>query len=164
MAIKTCCFVCHEGVGWGILNRTFNNNTIPIRSLFLILPLGSGGIPYTFNLSKGPGSCGKNLLFFSLSPNGRMADSLTSFTATPNPVSGLLTVNITEPLTNKSNLQNGEYLVNICELNTLLPLKQLRIKKSGSSFQINMAGFKTGYYAVEINDGVNKQVLKVYKL
>ncbi len=134
--------------------------------LYFQLPLNSGGIPFEFNLIKGYGGCTKRLLFFSISNNGKNTTTQTSnlFTATPNPVHDFLNVKVLEENSPKNDKILGEYLVKISELNTLLPLKQLRIKKTGGDFQINMLGLKTGYYAVEITDGENKQVLKIFKL
>jgi hypothetical protein len=151
---------------WGITTHFFPQNSQTIRSLFIILPLGSGGIPYTFNLSKGLGGCGKQLLFFSISNNGKnvITTSNNTFMATPNPVNDILNVKVLNSFGNNKESISGDYLIKISELSTLLPLKQLRIKKSGDNFQINMVGLKTGYYSVEINDGQNKQVLKIYKL
>jgi PGAP1-like protein/Secretion system C-terminal sorting domain len=94
--------------------------------------------------------------------NAIIGDSLSneSFIATPNPVNDILNISVLIPVNKKVK---GEYVIKISELNTLLQLRQLRITKTGKNFQINMAGLKTGYYAVEINDGENKQVLKIYK-
>ncbi len=96
--------------------------------------------------------------------NANNADSLNneSFIATPNPVNNILNISILNAENKKVTM--GEYVINISELNTLLPLKQLRVNKTGKNFQINMAGLKSGYYAVEINDGKNKQILKIFKL
>jgi hypothetical protein len=94
------------------------------------------------------------------------ADSINTetFTATPNPVQNILNIKITKPINGKIVQTSSYYLISISELNTLLPLKQLRVNKTGGDIQINMTGLKSGYYAVEINDGNNKQILKIFKL
>jgi hypothetical protein len=155
---------------YGLTNYTFQYSSPyyqTVKCLYFNLPLGSGGVPFTFDLSKGVGGCGRRLLFFSITANGKNAPQNQSviYTATPNPVLDIVNVKVLNNSNSSSkNLATGEYVIQIAELNTNLPLKQLRIKKTGGDFQINMAGLKTGYYAVEINDGINKQVLKIFKL
>jgi Secretion system C-terminal sorting domain len=116
-------------------------------------PCGDIGGGYTFNLQT---------LTARQTNNGDT--TINIYTATPNPVSDVLNVSLSEAVKENKNLLVGDYLIKISELNTLLPLKQIHVKKTGKNFQINMAGLKAGYYAIEITDGENKQVLKIFKL
>jgi hypothetical protein len=125
------------------------------------MPLGSGGVPAVFKIS-GDGACfERRLLFYVISGNGR-----TSFVANPNPVSDMLNIKVIEDTEQIKSATRApkNYLINISELNTLQPINQISLSNVSGDFQINMAGIKTGYYAVEINDGANKQVLKIFKL
>jgi hypothetical protein len=101
--------------------------------------------------------------------SGRYAEGgdtigINKYTANPNPVLNSLNISVENSTNNKIQNNTGYYTVKISELNTFLPLKQMGINKTGNNFQISMAGFKTGYYAVEITDGQNSQVIKVFKL
>ncbi len=151
-------------LAYGLGQYNFGGNWT--NCLYFQLPLYSGGVPFGFNLIKGSGGCTKQLLFFSISNNGRNATTQENniFSATPNPVHDLLNIKVQENKTTKENKISGEYSIKISELNTRLPLKQIRVLKTGSDFQINMSNFKSGYYAVEIIDGEYKQVLKIFKL
>lgn len=125
------------------------------------MPASAGGVPASFKIS-GQGACfDRNLLFYVISNNGK-----ATFAAVPNPVNDVLTIKVQEDKIAQANNTNTakEYIINITEFNTSLPIKQFRINKTGVDFQINLVGLKTGYYAIEINDGSDKQVLKVYKL
>lgn len=146
---------------------TYTGSVVPLYWNFngtllrFAMPSGSGGIPVTFKIS-GQGACfDRTLLFFVYSNNGRI-----SYAATPNPVSDILTVKVTEDNTvpNTVTPTTKEYIVKIAEFNTMSFLRQQKINKTGSEFQIDMSGLKTGYYAVEIKNGEDVQVLKVYKL
>jgi hypothetical protein len=111
--------------------------------------------------------CGavSNIITLSaMSTGGRLAptDSTITLTATPNPVTDILNISVLHA--EKQNIVAREYSVKISELNTFFAVRQMSIKKTGGDFKINMAGLKTGYYAVEINDGQSKQVFKIYKL
>jgi hypothetical protein len=133
--------------------------------LYFRLSYSNNGAPVIFNIT-GAGACyTRQILFFAILNNGRSATPTLSntFSATPNPVNDMLNISVLNT-DNKKVILGGEYIIKISELNTLLPLKQLRIYKTGRNFQINMAGLKTGYYFVEINDGYNRQVLKIFKI
>jgi hypothetical protein len=95
---------------------------------------------------------------------GRSSITDSTFIATPNPVNDILNVRVTSTSQSKTTKASGFYNITIAELNSNMPLRRIVLNKTGRDFQINMAGLKTGYYAVEINDGNEKQILKIYKL
>ncbi len=151
-------------LAYGLGQYNFGGNWT--NCLYFQLPLYSGGIPFGFNLIKGSGGCTKQLLFFSISNNGKNAATQENniFSATPNPVHDLLNIKVQENKSKKENEISGEYIIKVTEFNTHFLLKQMRVLKTGSDFQINMSNLKSGYYAVEIIDREYKQVLKIFKL
>jgi hypothetical protein len=134
--------------------------------LLFAMPYLSGGYPVTFNVN-GDGACSnKILMIFALSNNGKETNSLPKYlyTFSPNPVNDVLNVSLTNKEEQKENSLAKDYTIKILGFNTNLVLKQIQINKTGTNFKINMAGLKTGYYAVEIKNGDEVQVLKIYKL
>ena len=126
--------------------------------LYFQMPLGSGGVPATFKIS-GEGACFDRLLqFYVISGNGR-----NTYVANPNPVSNILSIEIKRDLIiAKSNV--ADYGIKISDFNSKVVVRQQQLKNISDKFQINMAGLKAGYYAVEITEGDEVKVLKILKL
>jgi len=149
---------------WGYGPTTYSPTT-----LYFQLPYGSGGIPFTFNIS-GNGSCFTySLLFFSYSNNSNVV-----FSASPNPVNDLLTVTANENKENQQEstnqesinnkqLQDLQFKINLYDFNT----NQLQITKTSvkgtSKLIINTSNLKTGYYILQILYNNESQSIKIFK-
>jgi hypothetical protein len=134
--------------------------------LMFTMPIGSGGYPLVFDVN-GEGACSnKTLQIFSITGNGREANATmeNKYSYSPNPVSDRLNISLNTKVGEKESSLPKSYFIKIAELNTQLILKQIRVNNSGNTFQIDMTGLRTGYYSVEINDGKETQVIKVFKL
>lgn len=144
---------------WATGSSMYYQNT-----LYFQLPLGSGGIPFTFKIT-GNGACyERTLLFFSISNNGRYA-----FAATPNPVKSDLYVYATENekflAENKlsSEKEKLQFTMNVYDMNT--NMLQMTHKSTTGSMQhrLNVARLKPGYYILHISDGKETQTVKFFK-
>lgn len=134
------------------------------NTLYFQLPLGSGGIPFTFKIT-GNGACyERTLLFFSISNNGRYA-----FAATPNPVKSDLYVYATENdkylaehklSSAKDKLQ---FTMNVYDLNTNSLQMTQRSVTGSMPHRLNVAKLKPGYYILQISDGKETQTVKFLK-
>ena len=144
---------------WGFGTTAYYQNT-----LYFILPLGSGGIPFSWKVS-GTGACFEsNYLFFSYSNNGRYA-----FAAMPNPAKDILTISAKENedllLQTKSKSANEElhFIMNIYDINTNI----LQITKSSNigslKHSINISKLKTGYYVLQIVEDDQSHTIKFFK-
>lgn len=144
---------------WNFGPTSYYQNT-----LYFQLPLGSGGIPFTFEIT-GNGACyTRTLLFFSYSNNGRYA-----YAATPNPVKNLLTVTVKE---NEEYLKLAKeqstkdkllFTMNIYDISTnTLQLSQ-RSSIGTLKHQINTSRLKKGYYVLQIINGKDRQSIKFLK-
>lgn len=110
------------------------------------MPIGSGGIPYTFKISKGVGACyERNLLFFSFSNNGRF-----TFAAVPTPARDILTVTAKENEDTQSLKElpsakdNLQFTMNVFDANTN---RLMLTKKSNTGSvieRLNISAFKPG--------------------
>lgn len=131
-------------------------NSSGIGTLYLQLPLGSGGVPFVFNIN-GNGACyQKSILFFSIGNNGRNV-----FTISPNPARDILTINaIPGDGTSKADLQ---FTANIYDLFTSRLLFTKRSMKGTVQETINVSGLSKGYYVIEIKDGDKVQTFKFFK-
>lgn len=144
---------------WNFGPTSYYQNT-----LYFQLPLGSGGIPFTFEI-KGNGACyTRTLLFFSYSNNGRYA-----YAATPNPVKDLVTVTIKENeeylLQSKqsSNKEKIQFTMNIYDIATnTLQLSQ-RSNIGSLKHQLDISKLRKGYYVLQIINGKETQSIKFLK-
>ncbi len=144
---------------WATGSSMYYQNT-----LYFQLPLGSGGIPFTFKIT-GNGACyERTLLFFSISNNGRYA-----FAATPNPVKSDLYVYATENekylAENKlaSTKDKLQFTMNVYDLNTNTLQMTQRSTTGSTQHRLNVARLKPGYYVLHISDGKETQTVKFFK-
>lgn len=141
---------------WAVGPTSYYANT-----LYFQLPLGSGGIPFTFKISGGGACYEKTLLFFSISNNGRY-----SYAASPNPVKNELLLDVkantaAEQKTVKPGSNN--MVLNIYDFNTNRLQMTLRRNNDKARHRINTSGLKPGYYVLQIVEGDQTQSLKFYK-
>lgn len=133
--------------------------------LVFALPLGSGGIPFTFRIS-GDGACyEKNLLFFSYSNNGRTANSNEyTFSIAPNPVKDILTVTAQKDHEHLPGLKLAllQWTSTIYQANTTRPVLIQRSSK-GNMTQIDVSKLSKGLYVIEIKQGSYTQSIKFIK-
>ncbi len=138
--------------------------SVTSSGFILQLPLNSGGIPFTFRIS-GAGACfDQQILFFAYSNNGRF-----NFTATPNPVNDILSVNSVEEklvqfkLKSKIVKTKTPIIFNIYDVNTnTLQLSQ-KGYKGVVRHQINTSFLKKGYYILQIKYANQVEAIKFYK-
>lgn len=144
---------------WAVGSTSYYQN-----SLYFQLPLGSGGIPFTFNIN-GNGACfQKTLLFFSYTGNARYA-----FAATPKPTKDQLIVTAKEDekylAENKlsSTKDKLQFIMNVYDVNT--NTLQLTQRSSIGSMQhkLNVSKLKSGYYVLQILNGKETQSIKFFK-
>jgi hypothetical protein len=135
-----------------------------LHTLYFQLPIGSGGVPFTFNIT-GNGACfTKSLLFFPYGNNGRYV-----FEAIPNPVKNILTITAKEDedlllqTKTKSTKENLQFTMNIYDVNTNTLQMTRRSNRGGLQYQINTSRLKPGYYVLEIIEGDQSQSIKFFK-
>lgn len=147
---------------WGTIGGT---SYFPYsQNLIFQLPLGSGGIPFTFQIS-GDGACyTRTLLFFSYSGNSRYA-----YAATPNPTKDLLIVTAKEDekylAENKLNStrEKLQFIMNIYNLSTNTLQMTQRSSVGSMQHSLNVSNLKTGYYVLQIVNGKETQSIKFFK-
>lgn len=134
------------------------------------LPLGSGGIPFTFKIT-GDGACytEKTLLFFSYGNNTRTAPmSSYTFDVAPNPVKNMLTIAAKKE--HKESGVKGDkpaveellYSFNIYDANiNALLLSQKDI--SNPVHQVNVSNLRIGWYILQIVQGGQEHTIKFLK-
>ncbi len=145
---------------WSVGTTSYYQNT-----LYFQLPLGSGGVPFVFNIS-GNGACfNKSLLFFSY-PNNNVR---YVFAAVPNPVKNILAITAKEnedlPLhmKTKTTKENLQFTMNIYDVNTNTLQITQQSKRGSLQHQLNTSRLKTGYYVLQIIEGDQKQSFKFFK-
>lgn len=144
---------------WSVGTTSYYQNT-----LYFQLPLGSGGVPFVFNITVNGACFNKSLLFFSYSNNGRYF-----FTAIPNPVKNILTVTAKEnkdlllQTKNESTKNNLQFIMNIYDVNTNTLQMTKSSNKGSLQYQINTSRLKTGYYVLQIIEGDQTQSIKFFK-
>lgn len=117
-------------------------NAYTSKCLYFQLPLGSGGIPFTFTLSKGTGSCGKQLLFFSISNNGREAEQ--TFTVSPVPAKNNITI---------TGIENFSFSAVKITDKTGTVKKQWKLPNKTKTVSLSIAGLPTNVYYVQVFNG-----------
>ena len=136
------------------------------------LPSNSGGIPFTFKLSRGVGGCfDQNLLFFAFSNNGKMSnDSISnySYTLSPNPASEVLNVFANLKPNNGNSNTKGlnkefQFSMNVFDFNTNSLIMMNQSKKGILQHQLNISKLKSGWYILQIIEGEKKESLKFFK-
>lgn len=144
---------------WSVGTTSYYQNT-----LFFQLPLGSGGIPFTFNIT-GNGACfQRTLLFFSYTGNARYA-----FAATPNPTRDQLLVTAKEDekflAENKlrSTKNKLQFIMNIYDVITNTLQMTQRSGVGNMQHSLNVSRLKTGYYVLQIVNGKETQSIKFFK-
>ncbi|MBL7738782.1 MAG: T9SS type A sorting domain-containing protein [Chitinophagaceae bacterium] len=146
---------------WGYTPPTSSSGT---GQLLLQLPLGSGGIPFTFNINNPEACYQKSVLFFSYSNNGRYA-----FVAVPNPAKDMLIVTANEDAeylaekgmaSAKADLQ---FTMNIYDMNTQVLVMTAKSNKGSLQHKLNISRLKSGYYALKITAGEQVETIKFLK-
>jgi hypothetical protein len=144
---------------WSVGPSSYYPNT-----LYFQLPIGSGGVPFVFEIT-GNGSCfNRSLLFFSYSNNTRYV-----FAAVPNPVKEILTVTAKEnedfllQTKAESTKEKLQFIMNIYDVNTNALQMTQRSSRGSLLHQLNISRLKTGYYVLQIIEGDQKQSIKFFK-
>jgi hypothetical protein len=134
------------------------------NTLYFQLPLGSGGVPFVFEIT-GNGACfNKTLLFFPYGNNERYV-----FEAAPNPVKNILTVTAKEnedlllQTKAESTKENLQFIMNIYDVNTNTLQMTQRSSRGSLLHQINTSSLKTGYYVLQIIEDNQTQSIKFFK-
>ena len=146
---------------WGTSTNSYYPNT-----LYFQLPLGSGGVPFTFTMP-GNGDCGsKSLTFFSYSNNSFAS---YSYEAAPNPIADEVTIIAKE---NDEHPENSEtkdsspplsYTVEVYEVWTgRLKMSQKNVN-GNLKHSLNTSKLGPGHYILRIDDGQKSQTIKVFK-
>ncbi|MBI1782537.1 MAG: hypothetical protein HYR66_14420 [Sphingobacteriales bacterium] len=146
---------------WAVGSTAYYTNT-----LYFQLPLGSGGVPFTFQIS-GNGACyTQSLLFFSYSNNARVASS-PIVSISPNPATDFLFVNINRDFTlqNKFTQQRrtAPLLINVYDINTNTRQIIKTVNLTGFNYKLNISALKTGYYVLVTNYNGQVQSFKFLK-
>lgn len=130
------------------------------------LPLGSGGIPFTFRIS-GDGACyEKNLLFFSYGNNARTTNSNEyTFSIAPNPVKDILTVTAKKDHEHQPKLKFAtlQWTATIYQANITTPVLIQKSNKGSLTQRIDVSKLNKGLYVIEIRQGIYTQSLKFIK-
>lgn len=144
---------------WGVGSTSYYPNT-----LYFKLPLGSGGIPFTFNIT-GDGACyTRSLLFFSYNNNSRYA-----YAASPNPANNQLTLTIKENeeylmnTNEKTRTDNSKTTLNIFDMNTSKLYFSQQVLSGSGQHTLNVSSLKPGYYVLQIVKGEDIQSIKFKK-
>jgi hypothetical protein len=132
--------------------------------LVFALPLQSGGIPFTFRIS-GDGACyQKDLLFFTYSNNGRLANPEYVFSVSPNPGKDLVIISAKRNESLKSKWDLGlQWISNIYEANTNRLVLSQKSGQGSLTQNLNIANLQKGLYIIEIRQGAQVQTLKFLK-
>lgn len=148
---------------WGISNSPYPN------TLYFELPIGSGGVPFTFKIA-GNGDCGDvSLVFFTYSNNARIA-----YEASPNPAGNEVTVTATEndtdtsadeatPKKAKKDKKPLAYTVEVYDTSTgTLKMSQ---KNSNGNLEnhLDISKLKAGYHMLHIKDEEGSYIIRIYK-
>ncbi|HWR33462.1 MAG TPA: T9SS type A sorting domain-containing protein [Chitinophagaceae bacterium] len=145
---------------WAVGPTSYYSNT-----LYFQLPLGSGGVPFVFNIT-GNGACfNRSLLFFSYSNNTRPSSEYL-FTAVPNPAKDVITIQASKndnSLIPKKHSPEIAVRINVYDINTnTLQLTRQAITNN-LRYQLNVSALRTGYYVIQISEGDQSTALKFFK-
>ncbi len=165
---------------WSYSGPASNGN----GTLYLQLPYGSGGIPFTFSIT-GDGACyQKSILFFSYSNNGNPAsirpvqitstvtpeeqpkNNITSYSISPNPVKDVLNIrhNVSFSKAAKKQVGNLESITfNVYEMSTGKLVLSKENSQINSLVNINVAHLSAGYYVLKIIDKSKTESIKFIK-
>lgn len=165
---------------WSYSGPASNGN----GTLYLQLPYGSGGIPFTFSIT-GDGACyQKSILFFSYSNNGNPAsirpvqitstvtpeeqpkNNTTSYSISPNPVKDVLNIrhNVSFSKAAKKQVGNLESITfNVYEMSTGKLVLSKENSQINSLVNINVAPLSAGYYVLKIIDKSKIESIKFIK-
>lgn len=135
--------------------------------LYFRLPLGSGGVPFIFTIH-GDGACHeKQLMFFTFSNNGKSNNGKFEVTTEPNPVSDVLTVNITENRDAQGygdDFENQMFSVSLIDINTSQHIYTQKGYVTDGSTKINVENLKTGLYIIKVIIGNEVRTSKFLKI
>lgn len=144
---------------WGVGSTSYYPNT-----LYFKLPLGSGGIPFTFNIT-GDGACySRSLLFFSYNNNSRYA-----YAASPNPANNQLTLTVKENeeyvvnSNEKTRSDNSKTTLNIFDMNTSKLYFSQQVLSGSGQHTLNISSLRPGYYVLQVINGEDIQSIKFKK-
>ncbi|PID89556.1 MAG: hypothetical protein CSA05_01475 [Bacteroidia bacterium] len=148
----------------GIEQPLYWNYQAMNNTLYLQLPLYSGGVPFTFKI-KGDGACkDKTLLFFSYSNNSKY-----TFAVAPNPVKDVLTIyahpnnELIEQKGVDLSIEELEYDIAIYNVNMPKLLHCEKGIRGQKERKVNVAKLRKGYYILQIKEKEEIQTLKFFK-
>jgi hypothetical protein len=89
-------------------------------------------------------------------------DETFSITASPNPTSDKLSVEISEKIPNNvKSIQGEDILIALYDSNTGIVVKQWTFKNSQSRYDLNLRGLSKGLYLLHVSKGINKQSKRI---
>ena len=142
--------------------------------LVFSLPLNSGGLPFTFQVSPlipGQGACSTNLTFFSYGQNG----TGMSFVVAPNPVEDQLNIFVNDgtsgsferSLTTKSgemfNKLDFQYRIKVLDIVNPKNIKSFSSKKGELNGSFNVSNLRPGPYSAIISYGKQSESINFIK-
>lgn len=148
---------------WGLGSAPYPN------TLYFELPIGSGGVPFTFKVA-GNGDCGDvSLVFFTYSNNARMA-----YEASPNPAANEVTVtamendpdaSAEEATPKKAQRAKKPLAYTVDVYDTFTGALKMSQKNSNGSRQthLNVSKLRPGYYMLHISDEEGSHTIRIYK-
>jgi hypothetical protein len=148
----------------GTMQPTYWNYDSSTSKLWLQMPVGSGGIPFTFKIS-GTGVCqDKYLLFFSY-----LSSSSFAYEVSPNPVSETLSINVAlndqevEQKGVEQSVSDLEFQACIYDISDGSLLIQPRDFKGALRHEIDVSRLPPGIYSLRIRQGQRVQSIKFIK-
>jgi len=155
-----------QGGGPNNVPPTFWNYSTATGMLSFQIPFGVNGVAVSFTISNN--NCSNGLIsFYAFSSGGRF-----SFTAAPNPVQQTLLVNASEVQSTENSeavaltaIEKAalQFTMNVYDIHNNTLLLTQRSSKGSMQQRLNVSKLKTGYYVLEIIEGINKQSIKFFK-
>jgi hypothetical protein len=146
-------------ITWG----TNTNSRYP-NTLYFQLPLGSGGVPFYFNIDGGSDCGNQSLVVFTYSNNARYA-----YEAAPNPVGNEVTVKAKknkdapdEPKDKKEE-QPLEFTVEMYEVSTGTRIMSQKNSNGNLENRLNTSKLRPGLYILHITDDEASYSIKISK-